>query len=139
MTKKDWSSVWTDLNTQLMWQVSLDDEKFVWCEIQKYADTLNKKKYGGFSDWRVPTRFELETIQTRRSRKNKLGRKGKLFIKKPLIHSMRFDHQSFWSLSLAEEEDDGRERAFLVNFFYPKGIMHSGYASYSKHVRCVRC
>jgi len=35
------------------------DKKMTWQEAHNWIDSLNKSKYLGFSDWRLPTRIEL--------------------------------------------------------------------------------
>jgi hypothetical protein len=138
MLKNKNEDVWVDPNTGLMWQVKIDKEKLLWVETGRYVERLNQINYGGHNDWRVPTRYELETLNTRECHKSKDIRNSELFIKKPLLHSMNYEYQSFWTSSKADENENGKPRAFLVNFFSAKSTKHSGYTSYPKHVRCVR-
>ena len=54
--------VWidTDPDTNIMWQVDVDNKEYIRAEAFEYAKELNAKNYGGYNDWRVPTRDELE-------------------------------------------------------------------------------
>ncbi|MEI6050512.1 MAG: DUF1566 domain-containing protein, partial [Bacteroidota bacterium] len=45
--------------TGLTWQKSHDTGTYYWAASQTVADNLNSQKYGGFSDWRLPTIKEL--------------------------------------------------------------------------------
>ncbi len=60
-----------DNNTGLVWEVKSPkrsdincwEDKYSWKDAQvKYIANLNKKKYGGFSDWRLPNKDELRSI-----------------------------------------------------------------------------
>ncbi|MFH0753804.1 MAG: DUF1566 domain-containing protein [Candidatus Omnitrophota bacterium] len=60
-----------DNNTGLIWEVKSPDEgdvnyaedKYSWEKAgDVYIKALNKKKYGGFSDWRLPNKDELRSI-----------------------------------------------------------------------------
>jgi len=51
---------------------------------------------------------------------------------------MNYEHQSFWTPRQADENEDRRPRAFIVNFFYTKNTKHSKYTSYPKHTKYVR-
>lgn len=59
-----------DTQTDLDWEVKSsepNDEKFfkrlmTWAEFKSYVDYLNKISYGGFSDWRVPSKHELRSL-----------------------------------------------------------------------------
>ena len=59
-----------DSLTDLDWEVKSSepsDEKFfkrlmTWAEFKSYVDYLNKISYGGFSDWRVPSKHELRSL-----------------------------------------------------------------------------
>ncbi|MEW6033695.1 MAG: DUF1566 domain-containing protein, partial [Chloroflexota bacterium] len=61
----------TDLNTGLVWQKSPDrngdgkieySDKVTYSEAQLVPAKLNAMKYGGFSDWRLPTVKELYSL-----------------------------------------------------------------------------
>jgi len=70
----DWSQGYRmvlDNNTGLIWEVKspLKSDinyclnKYTWKDAQNvYIKELNKKKYGGFSDWRLPNKDELRSI-----------------------------------------------------------------------------
>ena len=60
-----------DNNTGLIWEVKSPkkgevnccDDRYAWKEAKgKYVQSLNKKKYGGFGDWRLPNKDELRSI-----------------------------------------------------------------------------
>ncbi|MBR6888100.1 MAG: DUF1566 domain-containing protein [Selenomonadaceae bacterium] len=60
-----------DSTTGLDWEVkSLDEENFRYCKRplnwfafnEKYIPQLNETAYGGFSDWRVPSKAELRSL-----------------------------------------------------------------------------
>lgn len=60
-----------DNNTGLVWEVkspkkgdvNYTADRYTWEQAGKaYIDKLNKKKYGGFSDWRLPNKDELRSI-----------------------------------------------------------------------------
>lgn len=59
-----------DTQTELDWEVKSSepgDERFfkrlmTWNEFKSYVDYLNKISYGGFSDWRVPSKHELRSL-----------------------------------------------------------------------------
>ena len=138
MPKNKNEDAWLDPDTGLMWQVKIDKKKLLWVETVSYVERLNQLNYGGYNDWRVSTRHELETLNTREGHISTNSCNSVLFIKKPLLHSMNYEHQSFWTSSQADANEDGKPRAFLVNFFSAKSMKHSGYTSYPKHVRCVR-
>jgi Protein of unknown function (DUF1566) len=130
--------------TGLTWQKSYDSGTYYWASIQTVVDNLNKQKYGGYSDWRVPTIQELYSLWN--------GSTGW-----PWIDTNYFDitypseqelsRTIFWSSDKytgvmgnisANGETPGAELAFGVNF----GTGHIKSYSISvgpKHqVRCVR-
>ena len=60
-----------DNNTGLIWEVkspkkgdvNFCDDQYSWTDAQEvYIKKLNKQKYGGFSDWRLPNKDELRSI-----------------------------------------------------------------------------
>ncbi len=54
----------TDKKTGLMWtkNANLAGEKITWNNAFKFIEKLNKQKYAGYSDWRLPTNGELQTL-----------------------------------------------------------------------------
>jgi len=56
----------TDNETQLMWKESdsyLELDKWIsWAEAKNYLSSLNQHRSGGYVDWRMPTRKEVQTI-----------------------------------------------------------------------------
>lgn len=65
----EWAMV-LDNKTALVWEIKTADggsrdlsQVYTWSEADKeYVPMLNKEQFGGFSDWRMPTRDELDTI-----------------------------------------------------------------------------
>jgi hypothetical protein len=51
--------IWQDLDTGLIWQRKIDDERYTWQEAFEYAKKLNSQNFGGYDDWRLPTIDEL--------------------------------------------------------------------------------
>ncbi|MFH0845317.1 MAG: DUF1566 domain-containing protein, partial [Pseudomonadota bacterium] len=52
----------TDRATGLMWQKSGSPEGMTWSEARVYADRINRERFGGYSDWRIPTVEELASL-----------------------------------------------------------------------------
>jgi len=116
----------------LIWQVEIEDKKYVWDESFEYANKLNRENYGGYDNWRVPTIEELRTILTKESFENKQSFTGTTYIKKPLLESMT-DYQWFWSST--ENTNDSSRRAWFLDF--KRGIGNYYYKSGEYYVRCV--
>ena len=55
--------------TGLIWEVKTDDgtvhdkdDSYSWYDIGNFINVLNSQTFGGYSDWRIPTPLELQTI-----------------------------------------------------------------------------
>lgn len=56
------TGVVTDRHTGLVWQQSGTGFPVTWHQAQAYVAQLNQQRFGGFSDWRLPTLDELLTL-----------------------------------------------------------------------------
>jgi serine/threonine-protein kinase len=45
----------TDLATGLLWQSTTSERPLPFSEVESYLARLNRERFGGFSDWRLPT------------------------------------------------------------------------------------
>ena len=137
------NKTWLDEETGLMWQVKIDASeehgRLPWSDIFKYCDNKNKENFGGFSDWRVPTIDELETLVTNDAYPNCYGYDEESFIKKPLLYSMSMRYGRFWS-STSNNED--YNFAYGINFNRKRDNSQSKKGKKEKfktrYVRCVR-
>ena len=110
----------SDLNTRLMWQQSDDGEERNWQQACDYCADLD---LAGYSDWRIPTKFELYSIVD-------LGR----YI--PSINTDYFldcKDSMYWSGSTGA---GGGANAWGVDF--GGGGVYDGYKTIGFPVRCVR-
>jgi hypothetical protein len=61
-TRRARDPVFTDANLEIMWTVRPSPTEMTWNEAKEYVENL---AYHGHSDWRLPTRDELESIVSR--------------------------------------------------------------------------
>ena len=121
------NKVWQDPDTNLVWQVDVNETYYTWDESFEYADKLNRENYGGYSDWKVPTKDELKTILMKEEYKG-------YYIKEPLLESViNSSSDDYWSSSTFKSDDDN---ACIVNF--NDGNINDYIKGYSLYVRCVR-
>jgi len=134
---------WLDEETGLIWQVKLDTTeehgRLQWQDIFLYCDNKNKEAYGGYTDWRIPTIDELNTIYTNEGIFNPINYDKETFIKKPLLYSMRMQWGRFWS---ATSNEKNYNFAYGINFNRKRGNSKSKNGHKEKtatrYVRCVR-
>jgi len=121
---------WEDKETNLMWQNEISTSRIDWQEAVEYAEILNKKKYAGYSDWKLPSLNELKTILERDAYKS-MGRST--YIKRELFSYSIQEFQTTWTLS----EGVTSNTACVVNF--RNGRCYDWNERKEKHfVRCVR-
>ena len=139
---------WVDEETNLMWEVKQEDninKKFTWEEAKEWAKCLNSIKYGGFDDWRVPTRYELESLCNIHygeyddynnddwdswNKKNKDKKNNGFYIKKPL--SKNTCH-AYWTSTLHKEF-----ASFACKVHFDRGYTYWSGKTNNYCVRCVR-
>lgn len=137
------NKTWLDEDTGLIWQVKIDTTekhgRLQWKDVFNYRDNKNRESYGGFTDWRVPTINELETIYTDEAIYNPLNYDKATFIKKPLLYSMRMEWGRFWSETSNEKNNNF---AYGINFNRKRSNSKSKNGNKEKtatrYVRCVR-
>ncbi|MBV5316139.1 MAG: DUF1566 domain-containing protein [Prolixibacteraceae bacterium] len=128
--------------TGLTWQKSYDSGTYYWAASQNVADNLNTQKYGGFSDWRLPTIKELYSLWNASAGWPWIDTK---YFDIKYTDEQDLSHAIFWSsdkytgvMGNVSGETPGAELTFGVNF----GTGHIKSYSISvgpKHqVRCVR-
>jgi hypothetical protein len=128
--------------TGLTWQKSHDTGTYYWAASQTVADNLNSQKYGGFSDWRLPTIKELYSLWNAGTGWPWIDTN---YFTITYSSEQELSHAIFWSsdkytgvMGNVSGETPGSELAFGVNF----GTGHIKSYSISvgpKHlVRCVR-
>lgn len=111
-----------DRETGLIWQRAASEDRMVWKDGFSYIDWLNESKYAGFSDWRYPTKDELQTLIVPEE-----DRMSGLYID-PMFGNQR----NCWSASEAEHH-----RACYADFYY--GDMYIIEENYANHfIRAVR-
>lgn len=83
---------WEDVETSLFWELKDGSEReklYNFWEAENYVKELNEKNYGGFSDWRIPEKDELESL---------FEENQEFFIKKELFQNMPKKFKAiFWT------------------------------------------
>jgi len=130
ISDKDLKDIWTDKDTNLMWQVPIDKKEYEWSEAKRYCRDLN---LGGYNDWKLPSRNELKTILTKDYFQNSKSYSKKTYIKKPLLKSMDMKYQFFWSATTNVDNT-----GYAWDVYFSNGNDGSNNKTDSDYVRCVR-
>jgi hypothetical protein len=112
-----------DRTTGLMWQQSSSSQLMVYSLALEWINSLNKRGFAGFNDWRLPTLEEAMTLIERSP--NSAG----LYID-PVFNSKQ--RSWMWTSDRGEEES-----VWYVNFNYGYSKLNR-IKSGNNHVRAVR-
>lgn len=111
-----------DGETGLMWQRASSEDRMVWKDGLAYVDKLNESEFAGYSDWRYPSKDELQTLIL-----SEEDRRSGLYV-----DSLFGNQRNCWTATSAEHH-----RACYVDFYY--GDVYLIEENYANHfVRAVR-
>jgi hypothetical protein len=113
----------SDRATGLMWQKSGSPNTLNYEQVHVYLEELNRKKFAGYSDWRLPTVRELMTLITQDKQSNGL------YIN-PL-----FDSEQIWCWSSSVY---ARNNNSIWRVGFEDGDLYMGVKSNSYYVRAMR-
>ena len=123
----------TDRATGLMWEKGGSSSALYYWKAKKYVSRLNKEKFLGYNDWRIPTLEELCSLLEQE--KNERGQH---------ISSLFKDNQSvYWSMDPSVDSLGMLDRVNTVNFTKGKistGLSTNayGYQAEKYSIRAVR-
>ena len=104
----------------LMWQQGGSPDYMPWSEAQAYVDELNRNRFAGFSDWRLPTIEELASLL------EPTEQNGDLYI------DPKFDAHQRWCWS-----SDKRSSGSAWYVVFNRGLVPAACATSSTFALCV--
>ncbi|GAK49434.1 GUN4-like family [Candidatus Moduliflexus flocculans] len=124
---EDRGEVVLDRATGLLWQKSGSNDSLTYQDAEKYIDTLNKKRFAGYDDWRLPTIPELMSLL------EPTEKHGDLYIDPVFDKRQRW----CWSMDKMQRKGEGSaESAWSV--YFDSGSVGWYYLSNDNYVRGVR-
>jgi hypothetical protein len=119
LSKSETSNIFYDEVSKLYWEIKEEnlENRYTFSEAEEYLKFANSSKYGGFSDWRIPTKSELETLFQKEDILKNLPKKMK-----PI----------YWSCSLEEDSP----KVWVAYFHHLFGDFK--YKTHSYFLRLVR-
>jgi hypothetical protein len=119
--------VWVDSDTSFMWQTTIKSKPVRFIEAKKVVKELNRSKYAGYSDWRVPNKEELASLIKKDAQKDEKK------LKEPFCNYLNVTTSSFWTTI---EYDTNPQMAWAVNLV--KGIDFGHHKDDRLQVLCLR-
>jgi hypothetical protein len=119
----------TDTGTNLMWEQATDKNTYTWKQAMAYCDNLT---LGGHSDWRLPTRNELQSLVNYRRYSPAIS--FSYFPKFKTSYFPRTAPSYYWASTTSATSASGQ--AWFVNFRFGEAYYIDKMNYY--HVRAVR-
>lgn len=111
----------TDPNSGLMWKQTdawLDMHKFyTWQDQPSYIEKLNKEKFAGHSDWRIPTKADAATLVEKGRKETVIDKNGTPFPMDPIFSEGCVSNT--WISECTEEEVVRFDFKIGSDFKYP--------------------
>ena len=96
----------TDPNTGLIWKKTdawLDTQKFyTWHAHRDYVDKINKEKFAGYDNWRIPSKSEASTLVDKTGSKQCEDKNGTMFPIDPIFEAGCVSNT--WILECSEDK-----------------------------------
>ncbi len=128
----------TDTKNKLMWAVNANqkdnfpnpNKSISWYEIKSWITSVNEKGYGGFKDWRLPTKDELSTLLLAKP-------VNQCWLDKNLFFDTQWkDKLIYWTSSTQSIVGLSKPHVYLVNFNL--GFCYTGTPQNTYQLRLVR-
>lgn len=123
---KDQGDIVFDLATGLLWQKAGSPNPMTYQDAQEYVKELNRERFAGHDDWRLPTIPELMSLLEPEQQSNNL-------YLNPIFDSRQF---WCWSSDRRTKGEGSSESAWHVYFYY--GFVSWNYLHRRVYVRAVR-
>ncbi len=111
----------TDPNSGLMWKQTdawLDMHKFyTWQDQPSYIEKLNKEKFAGHTDWRIPSKADAATLVEKGRKETVIDKNGTPFPMDPIFTEGRVSNT--WISECTEEEVIRFDFKIGSDFKYP--------------------
>lgn len=122
-----------DVNTGLMWQdiAPIENNKMNWNNAMQHCSNLT---FNGFSDWRLPTLFELKNVVDKKMTVVEIKDGTRMSRRKMKEGFQNIDLATFWTGS---ESSGYKDKAWIVYAGY-SGVDNIQPKLYNNDVMCVR-
>jgi hypothetical protein len=135
----------TDRSTGLMWQQKGSSREIYLIETEKYIEKLNRDRFAGYSDWRIPTTDEIVSLMKQTKKSLRDLHIDPLFDKKQYscwssdvgICNLSTGHYNAWVASF----EDGIAQPLMTRNSFQSGTgatANPEWRSISRYVRAVR-
>jgi hypothetical protein len=131
---EDQGDVIFDRTTGLAWQKAGPDKDLMYEEAQAYMGQLNRDKFGGYTDWRLPTVEELLSLL---APKNWPQSSNDLYLNPIFVIPAYVEYPWYWSADIYQTKGESSFRA-AWDVSFGNGNVHSRELFSNLYVRAVR-